>query len=85
VPDDAVRRWSAEELFRGALPPTEDDVPVTADGRRLDTAAKVVAFLEEIDRKRRCADRGGGPLGVPPPARDHDSPASRSTAEDSPR
>ena len=39
-------------LFAGLQPPTDDDVSITADGRRLDTPEKVVAFLEEINAER---------------------------------
>jgi len=43
-----TKRWeSARELF-GDAPPTEDDVPIARDGRRLDTPEKLLAFLEEI-------------------------------------
>lgn len=43
-----IKRWdSARDLF-GDTPPTEDDVPVTRDGRRLDTPDKVRAFLADI-------------------------------------
>ena len=45
-------------LFAGLQPPTDDDVSITADGRRLDTPEKVLAFLEEINAERaaRAAD-----------------------------
>lgn len=43
------------ELVRHARPPTPDDVSITADGRRLDTKDKVLAFLAEIE-----ADRAAG-------------------------
>jgi hypothetical protein len=43
-----TKRWeTARDLF-GDAPPTEDDVPIARDGRRLDTPEKVRAFLEEI-------------------------------------
>ena len=53
-----IRHWSVEELFADAGPPTDDDVSITADGRRLDSPDKVIAFLEEINQKRRLASRG---------------------------
>lgn len=43
------------ESVRHAGPSTPDDVPVTRDGRRLDTKDKVLAFLAEIE-----ADRAAG-------------------------
>lgn len=44
----AFERGEFNELFRGALPPTADDVSITADGRRLDTAEKVIEFCAEL-------------------------------------
>ena len=35
-----------DELFADAAPPTVDDVSVTNDGRRLDSAEAVIAFFE---------------------------------------
>jgi hypothetical protein len=49
---------SAHELA-GDLPPTDDDVPITRDGRRLDTPEKVIAFLAEINAERETAARVG--------------------------
>lgn len=50
-----VKRWeSARDLF-GDAPPTDDDVPIARDGRRLDTPDKLRAFLEEI----RAGAKGG--------------------------
>ena len=40
------------ELFAGAEPPTDDDVSVTNDGRRLDSAESVIAFFEELRAQR---------------------------------
>lgn len=41
-----------DELFADAASPTEDDVSVTNDGRRLDSAEAVVAFFEEMKADR---------------------------------
>ena len=49
---------SARELA-GDLPPTDDDVPIARDGRRLDTPEKVIAFLAEINAERETAARVG--------------------------
>lgn len=44
-----VLTWEEfNELFRDALPPTADDVSITSDGRRLDTAEKVIEFFAEL-------------------------------------
>ena len=50
---------SARDLA-GDRSPTDDDVPVTLDGRRLDTPEKVLAFPEKINAKRAAtAPRAG--------------------------
>lgn len=40
------------ELFADAAPPTDDDVSVTNDGRRLDSAEAVIAFFQEMKAER---------------------------------
>jgi hypothetical protein len=50
---------SARDLA-GGRPPTDDDVPITRDGRRLDTPDKVIAFLEEINARRDAETRRPG-------------------------
>jgi len=52
VAREVVRRWSEEEFFADALPPTEDDVPISIDGRVLDSPKKVIAYIDEINRRR---------------------------------
>lgn len=37
-------------------PSTDDEVPITLDGRRLDTKQKVLEFLAELEA-RRAAER----------------------------
>ncbi|HUS41952.1 MAG TPA: addiction module protein [Ilumatobacteraceae bacterium] len=44
-----VRVWTVEEFFADSRPPTDDDVPIAADGRVLDTPAKVIAYIDEIN------------------------------------
>ena len=41
--------WTVEEFFADSRPPTDDDVPIAADGRVLDTPAKVIAHIDEIN------------------------------------
>lgn len=41
-----------DELFADAAAPSADDVSVTNDGRRLDSAEKVVAFFEQMKAER---------------------------------
>jgi hypothetical protein len=55
----AGRVESARDLA-GDRPPTDDDVPITRDGRRLDTPEKVIAFLEEINSRRDAVTRRAG-------------------------
>ena len=46
---------TAEEWFEGmrhAAPPTEDDVTILWDGRRLDSKEAVMEWLAEVDAKR---------------------------------
>lgn len=46
---------SAEEWFEGmrnAAPPTDDDVTILWDGRRLDSREAVMEWLAEVDAKR---------------------------------
>jgi len=58
VATEVVRRWTVEELFHDAASPTNDDVPIAIDGRRLDTPEKVIAYLDEMNRDRAAAKRG---------------------------
>ncbi len=46
---------TAEEWFEGmrhAAPPTEDDVTILWDGRRLDSREAVMEWLTEVEAKR---------------------------------
>ena len=46
---------TAEELFervRHAPPPTDDDVTILWDGRRLDSKEKVLEWLAEVEAAR---------------------------------
>ncbi len=51
--------WRA--MSRSLAPPTDDDVSITNDGRRLDTKAKVLAFLAELEAEREM--ERAGPVG----------------------
>lgn len=50
------------EAIKHAPPPTDDDVSITWDGRRLDTKEKVLAFLAEIEEARANGTTLGPPL-----------------------
>lgn len=53
---------TAEELIermRNADPPTTDDVPVTFDGRRLDSPAMVKAWLADLAARRAAVGSDG--------------------------
>ncbi len=47
-------------MSRSLAPPTDDDVSITNDGRRLDTKAKVLAFLAELEAREM---ERAGPVG----------------------
>lgn len=55
-----IGRWTAEEFFAETRPPTDDDVPIALNGTRLDTPAKVLAYLEEINAERERAQQRVG-------------------------
>ncbi len=57
---DVVRQWSEEEFNAGLRPPTDDDVPIALDGRVLDSPAKVIAYIDEINRRRDASSADGG-------------------------
>ena len=46
------------ELLADAEAPTDDDVSVTEDGRRLDTAEAVIAFFDELRASRSHRSNG---------------------------
>lgn len=48
----SYRSGELAELLADAEPPTADDVSVTDDGRRLDTAEAVIAFFDEMRATR---------------------------------
>jgi len=52
--DPAGRCESARDLA-GDRPPTDDDLSITRDGCRLDTPAKVIAFLDDIVASKEFA------------------------------
>lgn len=41
-------------------PPTDDDVPIALDGTPLDTPAKLIAYLVEINARRNAVERRAG-------------------------
>lgn len=57
---------SLEEAARRGGPPTSDDVTILRDGRRLDTAEKVRAFVAEFDAEQ-TRRRARGPRTVREP------------------
>lgn len=42
----------ANQYVSGGEPSTSDEVSITADGRRLDSAEAVIAFFAELERDR---------------------------------
>lgn len=55
------------EALRNAPPPTSDDVSITRDGERLDSAEKVRAWVARENAERRFAggNRTGTARGLP--------------------
>ena len=56
---DVVRSWRSAKEIAGTRPPTDDDVSITADGRRLDTPEKLIAFVDEINAQRAAEQHAG--------------------------
>ncbi|HEY9563925.1 MAG TPA: hypothetical protein VIR30_09170 [Nocardioides sp.] len=48
-----LTREQFNAMFRDARPPSDDDVSITTDGRRLDSAAAVVEFFALLDAEGR--------------------------------
>jgi hypothetical protein len=55
VSTEVVGQVASARDLAGDRPPTDDDVPISRDGRRLDTPDKVRAFLDEINARRADA------------------------------
>lgn len=58
-PMRVLTRDEWNEMARNALPPTPDDVSITRDGRRLDTAEKVIEFFAELEAERQAEREAG--------------------------
>lgn len=56
-PELVVSSSELADVERRAAPSSGDDVSITSDGRRLDSPAKVIAFVDELSR--RLADPAG--------------------------
>lgn len=56
-------RMSLEEFERGFVgPPTADDVSITVDGRRLDSAQAVIEWWAEVAAKIDADEAAGHPV-----------------------
>jgi hypothetical protein len=53
-----AREWTIDEFLAGSRPPIDDDFPMTLDWTPLDTREKLIAYLEEINRRRADIDDG---------------------------
>jgi hypothetical protein len=54
------RRFERDEfnaLFADMDAPTDDEVSITTDGRRLDSVEAVMAFVREVALERAAAER----------------------------
>ncbi len=56
-PVEQIPELDVAAMVADMRPPTDDDVPIALDGTPLDTPAKVIAYLEEIDARRDAAQR----------------------------
>jgi integrase len=57
---EQIHKLDVAAMVADMRPPTDDDVPSTLDGRRLDTPEKVIAFLQEINEQRAAEEQRGG-------------------------
>ena len=53
--DLGPRHVDIDSLCDDMQPPTDDDVPMTSDWQPLDTKAKLIAYLTEINEARERA------------------------------
>ena len=56
-----MRTYGRDEfnaLFAGARPATDDDVPITTDGRTLDSVDAVLEFVRDVELERAAARIG---------------------------
>jgi hypothetical protein len=53
---NVVRSWRSAKEIAGTEPPTDDDVPITLAGRRLDAPERFIAFIDEINEQRAAKD-----------------------------
>src|SRR5262245_40718784 len=60
VREAGVRARRVQSLFADMGAPTDDDVSINTDGRRLDSVEAMMAFVEDLARERAAAaDRVG--------------------------
>lgn len=57
------RAGELDALLAGGQPATADDVSITTDGRRLDTAEAVIEFFDELSRDRGQSDEAPSSRG----------------------
>lgn len=57
---EQLQELDVADLVADMRPPTDDDVPIALDGTRLDTPAKVIAYLDEINARRDAVAQSGG-------------------------
>lgn len=56
-PVEQIPKLDIAAMVADMRPPTDDDVPIALDGTALDTPAKVIAYLEEINARRAASER----------------------------
>ena len=55
-PAEQIQELDVAAMVADMRPPTDDDIPIALDGTPLDTPAKVIAYLEEINARRGAAE-----------------------------
>jgi hypothetical protein len=59
-PADQIHKLDVAPMVADMRPPTDDDVPITLDGRRLDAPEKVFTFVHEINEQRAAEEQRDG-------------------------
>ena len=60
APAEQIQELDVVAVVADIRPPTDDDVPIALDGTPLDTPAKVIAYLQEINEQRAAEDHHDG-------------------------
>lgn len=56
----SIRHWKSARDLLVRVPPTNDDIPITASGVRLDSSEKVRQFIEQLNARRIATESDVG-------------------------